>query len=453
MGNLLSALGKSSNALRVFERQLSVIQNNVTNANTPGYVRQIQTLIATPFNPDQGIIGGAQLAPMSSSRSDFLEANVQKQSSQHAFFDQKATDLGKLEYTFDLNSTSGVAASFSDFFQSISKLSVNPNDSVARQTVLDQAGSVAASFQQAAAGLNASGADADTQVRDTVAKINDLVGRLRDVNLTRREDSSSKNDAGLEATVYSTLEELASYTTVQTLRQADGTYSVLLAGQVNALVGTTQYRLQPDFSGVQTGIVDASGKDVTSILTGGKLGALLQFKNQGVPSYRADLDRLAETFADQVNGALAAGLDKSGSAPTTNLFSYDPILGAAYTMAVTNITPDQIAAASPNAPGGNGNALQIARLDSQPLIDGFTLTQYYGNLSGRVGRDLAGARDTASTQQNLLSQAQTLRGDATAVSLDDEAAQLIQVQRSYQAASKLIGVLQDLTQTMIDIMR
>ncbi len=453
MGNLLSALANSSNSLRVFERQLSVVQNNVSHANTPGYVRQVQSLIATPFNPDQGIIGGSQLGPMTSARSDFLEANVQKQRSQHAFFDQKSTDLGKLEYAFVLNSTSGVAASFNNLFQSFSKLSVNPNDSIARQTVLDQAGAVASSFGQAAGGLNTTGADADTEIRDTVTKINDLVSRLRDINQTRRADSRSKTDAGLEATAYSTLEELSTYTSVQTLRQDDGTYSVLLGGQVNALVGTTQYRLRPDFSTAQTGILDAGGNDVSSILNGGKLGALLQLKNQDLPSYRADLNRLAETFADQVNGSLANGLDKSGSAPTTNLFSYDAVLGAAYTMSVTGITPDQIAAASPNAPGGNGNALAIARLDSQPTIDGFTLTQFYGNLSGRVGRDLAGAKDTASTQMDLLTQSQNLRSQATSVSLDDEAAQLIQVQRSYQAASKIIGVLQELTQTMIDIIR
>lgn len=451
MGNLLASLSNSTNALRAFERQLNVIQNNVTNANTPGYVKQVQALVALRFDPAHGIAGGTQAAPLLNSRSDFLEQHVRRQTEFHGFFDQKSGDLGQLESAFDLNSQFGVPTAMTSFFKSFSQLSINPNDAVARQAIIDQTGEVAASFRQAAGGLNDAGANADHQIHDSVTRINDLVGRLRVINGIRRQDANTKADPGLDATVYSTLEELSGLTNVNALRQDDGTYTLLLGGQVGVLEGETQYKLQADSSAPQTAIRDSGGKDVTSILSGGRIGAALQFQNQIVPSYRADLDQLAQAFADQINGSLANGVDRFGSPPTSNLFSYDSIVGAAYTIGTTNLTPDQIAAALPSAPGGNGNALQIAQLTGQPVINGFTFTQFYGNLSARVGRDLSAAKDSANTQQNLVTQAQSLRSAVSSVSLDEEASQLIQVQRSYQAAAKLIGVLEDLTQTLINL--
>jgi flagellar hook-associated protein 1 FlgK len=146
-----------------------------------------------------------------------------------------------------------------------------------------------------------------------------------------------------------------------------------------------------------------------------------------------------------VNGLLAGGLDRNGAPPVRDLFSYDPVLGAARTIQVTDITPQEIAAASLAAPGGNGNALELAALAGSYEIDGLTFSQYFGNLSAKVGRQLAGAIGDQQAQEQLLSQARALRSETSGVSLDNEAAQLIQLQRGYQATAKLLTVLNDLT--------
>jgi flagellar hook-associated protein 1 FlgK len=158
-------------------------------------------------------------------------------------------------------------------------------------------------------------------------------------------------------------------------------------------------------------------------------------------------------LADQVNTTLANGVDANGAVPTTGLFSYNAANGVAASISVNPLTPDQIAAALPSAPGGNGNALQLAALGDATVVNGSTLTQFYGFLAGRVGQDLSTSKDTQDTQQQLLIQAQNLRQQTSGVSLDEEATRLIQFQRAYQATSKLIGVLDTLTQTTIDLIR
>ena len=115
------------------------------------------------------------------------------------------------------------------------------------------------------------------------------------------------------------------------------------------------------------------------------------------------------------------------------------------------VTPDQIAAALPGAPGGNGNALNLAALANGKNLSNYTFAQFYGNLGGRVGRDLSTATENQSTKQQLLSQAQAMRQQASGVSLDQEAENLIAFQRSYQANAKMLTVLSSLTDTLMGL--
>ena len=60
MGSLSTALINSANALQVYSDALDVVQNNVTNANTPGYASQSPTLVAQPFDLATGAPGGVE---------------------------------------------------------------------------------------------------------------------------------------------------------------------------------------------------------------------------------------------------------------------------------------------------------------------------------------------------------------------------------------------------------
>jgi flagellar hook-associated protein 1 len=120
-------------------------------------------------------------------------------------------------------------------------------------------------------------------------------------------------------------------------------------------------------------------------------------------------------------------------------------------LSVTDITPDQIAAASPSAPGGNANALTIAGMLDSKSINGFSFTQFYGNIAGHVGSDLSQAQNDQQTRASTLTQAKNLRDQASGVSIDEEAAHLIQIQRAYQASGKMLTVLDELTTTVIGL--
>jgi flagellar hook-associated protein 1 FlgK len=167
----------------------------------------------------------------------------------------------------------------------------------------------------------------------------------------------------------------------------------------------------------------------------------------------SSLNTLAQTFADTVNNALSQGVDQNGNPPANNLFTYDTSSDAAYTLAVTpGFTTDQIAAALPSAPGGNGNALAVAQLATTPGTNGFTFTQAFGNLGQQVGTDISTATNNQTEQQNLVTQAQAQRTAVSGVSLDTEAAKLLEFQQSFDAVSKVVTTLNSLTDALMNMM-
>jgi flagellar hook-associated protein 1 FlgK len=452
MGSLSTALINTANALQVYADALDVVQNNVTNANTPGYAAQSPTLVAQPFDLSTGAPGGVSLGPTQSSRNQYAEQSVRSEQTAYSYDQQQVSDLSTAQNFFSLSATSGIAPDISALFNSFSQLSVTPNDTGARQTVLNDATTVAQDFNDAANGLLSQASDLQQSTSGTITAINQLAGTIAQINSQHTVDSSGEVDAGVDAQLTASLDQLSQYVNFTVLQQPDGQISVYLGGQTPLVMGQQAFTIQGDFSTPQTAILSSSGADITDQLTGGQLGAELNDNNNVLPSYVTGLNTLAQTLADQVNAGLNNGIDESGAAPSTNLFSYDATTGAALTLSVNPLTPDQIAAATPGAPGGNGNALALAALANAPAVNGYTFAQAYGNLGGQVGSDLSAAQNNSTTDQALLSQAQSLRQQVSGVSLDGEAENLMLYERSYDALSKMLGVLNNLTLDVVNLL-
>ena len=453
MSSLFTTLLNTAGAIQVFNRALNVVQNNVANANTPGYARQTQTLEAASFNTATGAGGGVAAGPIQSSRDEFAEQAVRDQQQTLGQWQQKAGDLGSITTLFSLSSTTGISSSLNNFFNSFSELSVNPSDTASRQAVLDSANALAQSFNETAQGLQSVTANVQQQTIDTVANINQITADVAGLNQQIQGNFQSAADPSVDTKMHTDLEQLSQLVNFAVLKQPDGTFNLYLGGQVPLVMGNTQFQIQANFATPQTAILDAQGNDVTAHIQQGQLGALIDENNNIVPSYVNDLNTLAQGVADQVNNTLAGGLDQNGSTPTINLFSYNnTTAGPASTLSVTTgMTTGQIAAASASAPGGNGNALAVAGLANAPAINGATFTQFYGDLSARIGHDDAVANDNQTTQQSMLTQAQNQRQQVEGVSLDEQAAELVQFQAAYQAAGKMLSVVNQLTQTLMDI--
>jgi flagellar hook-associated protein 1 FlgK len=460
MSNYLTSLGNATASFSAIEQAMEVVSNNTTNAATPGYASQTQSLQADPFDPAQGAIGGVTAGPVISSRDTYAEINVQTAQSAINYSTTIANTLQSVIPLFSL-STSGstdttIGGTLNSLFNSFSSLSVSPNDSATRAGVLNAASNLASAFNSTYQSLSRTASSTVADAQSTVASINSLAADIQQINAQTLRSGGTGPDAGTDAQLYSDLENLSKLTNITFNQQADGTTSVYLGGQSALVVGTTQYAISSksittssNTQGIQ--IVDANGNDITALASGGRLGGLIDLTNAKLPSYISQLNTLTQNVADQINTQLTSGKDQSGNSGQA-LFSYNAA-AAAKTLSVTGITASQLAAASPSGPGGNDNAVALQKLQTSTFaaLGGATFTQYYADVSSNVGSDSSNASNSETTQQQLLSQAQSLRSNVSGVSLDQQATLLAEYQQSYDAISKLITVVNSLVQTVIGL--
>jgi len=476
MGNLLASLVSSANALQAYNQVLQVVQNNVANADTPGYAEQTQELYARPFDPELGTLGGVAAGSIVSARNEYAEQAVRQQTTLEGEAQQNVNSLTALQSCFDISDNAGIPNALNNFFNAASAWGQDPDDTVTRQTVIAQAGNVAQAFQQAATQLTQVDQDTETQLQQTVDQINSLVGQLQGYN--RMILAGARNDSGVSAGVNSTLEQLSQYCDITSLQQSDGSVTVLLNGQTPLLVEDQQYsigyKLEASDTATYPGgrpdahIVASDGSDITAQTTGGQLGSLLNIHNQvlasflGSGSQPGELNSMAQQFADCVNNLLTNGTISDGPPPVPGvpLFTYDTTnaTNVAATLAVDpSVTPDQLAATTPGPPYvSNGVPLAISAManpqSASAEIDGESYTAYYGNLAAQVGSQLSDAQNQLAVQQSAVAQAQDLRQQAQGVDLDEEAATLIQFQKAYEANSRMISVLDGLSEDLINML-
>lgn len=453
MGSLFGSILSATSSMRAFQQGLNVVQSNVVNASTPGYVKQTQSFEAQTFDLSRGLPGGVAIGGLISSRNEYAEQIVRQQ--QHALgeADQRSSDLAAIEPVFAFSDGLGISGALDAFFSAASELTVSPNSNPARQGLLDRAAQVASTFNQTSNALTASRANADREINNIIAGINAAVATIQSLNADIRTNSEVQQDPSFDARLHNALEALSEFTDFSALKAADGTTTILLGGQTLALVGDHQYQISANFDGAEAAVLDSKSNQISSQLTSGRLGALLSYRNGTISSYLSDVNKLAGSFADRVNNILQAGVDANGNPPVQPLFAYDSGWGEAQTLAVNPLTTADVAAAAGSAPGGNGNALTLASLSRSKEIDGFTFSEYYGNLAGRVGRDVASAKGDVETRSALLSQAKSFRSQGSEVSLDEEAAKLLAFQKSYEASARLINALNDMTDSVLSLLR
>lgn len=454
MGNLLVSLRNTAEAMRVFQRGMSVVQANVANASTPGYAKQTQSLAAMRMDLDAGLPGGVRSAGTLDGRNEYAEASVRRRQESLGYADERTQQLDGIEPIFDISSQGSLRQTIDRLFSSFSALTVAPNDLAARQVVLDRANELARGFRALDSSLADAAIQSDKSLSEQVYAINRVVASIAALNREYRNDFDVKNDPGVEAQMNNLLEELSSLGNFTVLRQQDGSATVYLGGQTLLAAGERQFPLGLDTSSTPSArILDAAGNDIAGQVSGGRLQALLEIRNGILPEKRDQVDRLAQTLADAVNSTLSSGVDLDGNTPTRNLFTYDSALGAARTLFTTDLTPRELAAASASSPGGNQIALQAAALAQSRLLDGATFTGFYAAMSADVGRVAGEARSAYDSSQALATQALQFREQIQGVSIDEEAIQLIEYQRSYQAAAQMVKTLNEMTETMINLIR
>ena len=101
--------------------------------------------------------------------------------------------------------------------------------------------------------------------------------------------------------------------------------------------------------------------------------------------------------------------------------------------------------------GDNRNGLLIASLQVTGTLDGqrASYEESYGEVISRVGSQTSLAGSTHEAQAAVLADLEDRRASVSGVNLDEEAADLLRFQESYQTSARVIRVADQLFQTLL----
>ncbi|WP_300527370.1 flagellar hook-associated protein FlgK [uncultured Nocardioides sp.] len=457
MSGTLSSLNTALSALRYNRVAMDVASHNIANVATEGYNRRRvdgesmgAPVVPARWSTYEGAGSGVRTSSIVRMNDVLLDNRARTEHSSLSYLQLRATALARMESGVGEPGDSGVSAAMADFRSSWQDLANDPGGNAARGQVLARAESLAGALAAQAANVSAEMTTQRLTLQGSVAEVDTVATELATTNraiATAALDGVDVSDLADTRDVLGL--RLAELTGGVGLLQPDGTMDVSVAG-VSLVSGSTAGTLR-----IATGVTASGGPDgspvtfaidhgaTSTTLTAdvrGEVGASADLLNTTLPAYAAGLGAVARDLADTVNAVHAAGYDLDGTTGTA-FFSYDPADPAA-TLTVA-VTARQVAASS--LPGGVLDGSNADVIGTAGTPEGS-----YQRLVNGFGTEVASAQRLVRTQSLLTTQVDSAREQLSGVNLDEETVAMLTAQRAYEAAARVMSVMDSVLDTLIN---
>lgn len=185
-------------------------------------------------------------------------------------------------------------------------------------------------------------------------------------------------------------------------------------------------------------------------VNGGKAQALFETKTQAIP---ATLDRIHQLTAElvrQVNSVHSQAFDLQGQTGRNFFSGTNPRDIAVNTN--LDADPRQVALAQSNQfpPGDGSQGLAISQLRFSAKVGGENLEDYYRTTVTDMGIRINRAQERNANLERIVQQIIQQRESVSGVNLDEELANMLQYQRSFSAAARLMNTLDEMMALVVN---
>jgi flagellar hook-associated protein 1 FlgK len=391
MGTGLNSIGVTG--LLAAQLGLQTAGHNITNANTAGFNRQGIRQASNPgLLSGSGFIGqGVNVSTIVRSYSQFQTTQVNRAQTSVSELDAYSVQIKQIDNML-ADPSAGLSPALQDFFRGVQQTATNPSALPSRQAMLSSAQALVATFHSMDDRISQMYAGLNSQITSAVSTINSYAQQIASLNgqivIAQSSISQPANDL-LDQRDY-LVSELNKQIRVTTSTNTDGSYNVFIgSGQqlvVGSLVSTmTATGSVADTSRVAVGLKTATGTQELpgSLLGGGALGGLLNFRSASLDRVANDLGRNAASLALTFNAQNALGQDLQGNiAGDTNFIADFFSIGVSSVTASTRNDPTSASiSATLVAPTFSGNFYtDLTSSDYQLAYSGtFTLTRLSDN--------------------------------------------------------------------------
>jgi flagellar hook-associated protein 1 len=497
--SLSAAFNVISSSFAVNSAQTAVVSNNIANANTPGYSREIANVVTNSY-------GGADVASINREANAALLEQVSSSTSQAATQQAISDGLSTLAQTVDdsssASSTSGAdqngaspSAMLANLQSALATYEDSPASSSAAEAAVSAASDLASSLNSGSATVAQVREQADQNMATSVSTINSLLSQFTATNnavVTGLQTGA--NVASAEDTRDSIVTQLSQQIGVSTVTAANGSESIYTDSGVALFQDTPRvvsFTPSPTLvDGANGAPVTVDGVPITGAnspmpIQSGALAGYAALRDTLAPEYQAQLDQIAggliNAFAESDQSATPTLPSLPGLFTTpgaTSLPTMSATTGLAAAIEVNpNVDPSQ---------GGNPNLLRDGGI-SDPANSAYTYNttgsaSYTGRIQELVGEisatqsfdpsaglgsssslaDYANASvswlqgenqqasDSSSYQNALATQATSALSNATGVNLDAEMTNMLNLENSYASTAKLLTTVTSMFSAVLD---
>ncbi|MXQ11675.1 flagellar hook-associated protein FlgK [Microvirga makkahensis] len=476
--SLSVAYNTARSSLQASQSQMAIVSRNTAGASDAGYSRKIGVLVTAG--------GAARVTVMRASDRALLNKMLETTS-------DAATQKSLLEGLQKLSRTIGdpeldesPAARIGALNNALQQYANAPDDNVLARGFVKAAGDLATSLNQATAEINAIRQETQGQIADSVARINDILAKFKIANDEVMSGSALGRDVSdaLDARDY-LIAQLSEEIGLTVVPRADNDIALYTDSGVplfDRLPRAVRYDasigLEPGKPGGAILIDDipVTGALSPMPLSSGSLVGLVRVRDEVAVGYQRQLDELARGLIEAFKETDQSG---AGQPDMAGVFTYaggPGVLPSAASIKVNDaIDPtksptgayEKIRDGGINGADykyGDGTASFSARLfqlvdalkeergwdESLGLGSKMTLQDFASSSAGWVEAKRQDASQQVSYRETLLAQASEALSNATGVNMDDETALMLQLEKSYSASAKLVSVINQMLQTLLN---
>jgi flagellar hook-associated protein 1 FlgK len=436
----------AASGARAARAALDVTAQNISNASTDGYVRRSVRLAEVASAGGYARLGdisvsGVRIDGVTRNADLFRMAEVRRTSADSARASAELNGMENIEAAIE---QANVFASLTSFETALQRLTNDPIDPSLRAAVLEDARTVARTFNIAAEALDAVGEGLRFEASDGTDQVNLLAQELGRVNLrlARAVDATSDQTALLDQRD-NLLQRLSGQVDIFTSIAPDNTVSVRIGGNAGPMmvtggtVGTFAATTAAD--GTLSFTLGGNPVTLNAGALAGKAQALV-----AVADTRVRLDSIADALASAVNTVQQGGVALDGS-PGQPMFSGSGAAG----LALAINSGAQLATAPAGAPAGSRDPANLDAL--RAAMSSNDISGQVDGLLFSISSAVAGRRTTSQAIDAIAGSARIALEQQAGVNLDDEAVNLMRYQQAFQASGKVMQVANTLFDTLLAI--
>lgn len=329
---LIGILNIGQSALSATQQALSVAGHNVANVNTPGYSRQEAVLTEqAAVDGSPGQVGtGVQVTQIRRIVDSFVNQQLTASNSALGQLNVSNDQLSQIQNIFGDSNNQGIGTQLTDFFSSLQDVASSPSDVTPRSVLLAKAGFLASGFNQVAGELSTRRSSVNDQVKQTITEINGLTKQVAALNSQIVSvEMTGQNANDLRDQRDQAINDLAQRVDISVVDGGNGAVSVYV-GRGQAVVENTVSRnlvaVQSLDNGgmvsVQYDMGNNQSSDISSLISGGQLGGLLNIRDTIIPGLQTSFDKLSASLVNEVNQLHRQGYGLDGS---TGLDFFSPL--------------------------------------------------------------------------------------------------------------------------------